>query len=178
MLLRAAADLAAAGELPVNVRFCCDGEEETGGHSIVDFLAEDERGADACVIFDSGYQERGKPAFNVATRGLVYFHVTLRTGARDLHSGMYGGAALNAVHALVHDARRRRSRATGGCPSRCGRGSPRRPTRSSRRGRRCGPAPRSSPRRARGRWTRPPPRSSTCARWSEPTCEVNGIVGG
>ena len=37
----------AEGELPVNVRFACDGEEETGGHSIVDFLAADERGADA-----------------------------------------------------------------------------------------------------------------------------------
>jgi acetylornithine deacetylase/succinyl-diaminopimelate desuccinylase-like protein len=101
MLLRAAADLAGEGALPVNVRFCCDGEEETGGHSIVEFLEADERGGDACVIFDSGYQERGKPAFNIATRGLVYFHLRLRSGDRDLHSGMYGGAALNAVHALV-----------------------------------------------------------------------------
>jgi acetylornithine deacetylase/succinyl-diaminopimelate desuccinylase-like protein len=101
MLLRAAADLAREGALPVNVRVCCDGEEETGGHSIVDFLAADKRGADAAVIFDSGYQEAGKPAFNIATRGLVYFHLKLRTGLRDLHSGMYGGAALNAVHALV-----------------------------------------------------------------------------
>ena len=47
MLLCAARELAAAGELPVNVRFCCDGEEETGGHSIVEFLEADERGADA-----------------------------------------------------------------------------------------------------------------------------------
>ena len=101
MLLTAARELAQTGELPVNVRFCCDGEEETGGHSIVDFLAEDERGADAAVIFDSGMIRRGLPAFNVATRGLAYFHVTLRTGERDLHSGMYGGAALNAAHALM-----------------------------------------------------------------------------
>ena len=101
MLLAAARELAQAGELPVNVRFCCDGEEETGGHSIVDYLAADERGADAAIIFDSGMIRRGLPAFNVATRGLVYFHLTLRTGERDLHSGMYGGAALNAVHALV-----------------------------------------------------------------------------
>src|SRR4051794_26580961 len=101
MLLSAARALAQEGELPVNVRFCCDGEEETGGHSIVDFLAADERGADAAIIFDSGMIRRGLPAFNVATRGLAYFHVTLRTGERDLHSGMYGGAALNAVHALV-----------------------------------------------------------------------------
>jgi acetylornithine deacetylase/succinyl-diaminopimelate desuccinylase-like protein len=88
MLLAAARDLARAGELPVNVRFCCDGEEETGGHSIVDFLASDDRGADAAVIFDSGMIRRDVPAFNIATRGLAYFHVTLRTGACDLHSGM------------------------------------------------------------------------------------------
>src|SRR4051812_19819453 len=101
MLLAATRDLARAGELPVNVRFCCDGEEETGGHSIVDFLASDDRGADAAVIFDSGMIRRDVPAFNIATRGLAYFHVTLRPGACDLHSGMYGGAALNAAHALV-----------------------------------------------------------------------------
>ena len=101
MLLAAARGLAQAGELPVNVRFCCDGEEETGGHSIVDFLEQDDRGADAAIIFDSGMIRRGLPAFNVATRGMAYFHVTLRTGVRDLHSGMYGGAALNAAHALI-----------------------------------------------------------------------------
>ena len=101
MLAKAATDLAAAGELPVNVRFACDSEEETGGHQIVDFLAADERGADAALIFDSGMTTRGVPEFAVATRGLVYFHVTLRTGERDLHSGLFGGAALNAVHALT-----------------------------------------------------------------------------
>jgi acetylornithine deacetylase/succinyl-diaminopimelate desuccinylase-like protein len=100
ILLKAAADLAAAGELPVNVRVTCDAEEESGGHQIVDFLAADERGGDAAIIFDSGMTKRGVPEFNVATRGLVYFHVVLRTGTRDLHSGVYGGAALNAVHAL------------------------------------------------------------------------------
>ena len=101
MLARAAADLAAAGELPVNVRFACDAEEETGGHQIVDFLAADERGADAALIFDSGMTTRGVPEFAVAVRGLVYFHLTVRTGDRDLHSGVFGSAALNATHALM-----------------------------------------------------------------------------
>jgi acetylornithine deacetylase/succinyl-diaminopimelate desuccinylase-like protein len=101
MLLSAARELALAGELPVNVRFCCDGEEETGGHSIVEYLEVDERGADAAIIFDSGMIRRDVPAFNVATRGMAYFHITIRTGERDLHSGMYGGAALNAAHALI-----------------------------------------------------------------------------
>jgi acetylornithine deacetylase/succinyl-diaminopimelate desuccinylase-like protein len=101
MQLKAAEELKARDALPVNLRICCDGEEETGGHSIVDFLAADERGADACVIFDAGMLKRGVPLFNVATRGLIYFHVRVRTGARDLHSGVFGGAALNALHALV-----------------------------------------------------------------------------
>jgi acetylornithine deacetylase/succinyl-diaminopimelate desuccinylase-like protein len=101
MLLKAAAELASADSLPVNIRFCCDGEEETGGHSIVEFLEADEQGADACVIYDSAMLRRDVPAFNVATRGLVYFHLRVTTGERDLHSGVYGGGALNALHALV-----------------------------------------------------------------------------
>ena len=105
MLLQAAAGLAAEGRLPVNVRFACDGEEETGGHSIVEFLEADERGADACVIFDSSMLARGVPCFNLSARGMAYFHVKLRTGARDLHSGMFGGAALNALHALTQTLR-------------------------------------------------------------------------
>lgn len=101
MMLAGARALAQAGTLPVNVRFACDGEEETGGHSIVEFLEADERGADAAVIFDSGMIREDVPAFNIATRGLVYFHIELSTGTTDLHSGIYGGAALNAAHALI-----------------------------------------------------------------------------
>jgi acetylornithine deacetylase/succinyl-diaminopimelate desuccinylase-like protein len=101
MLAKAATELAAAGDLPVNVRFACDSEEETGGHQIVDFLAADERGADAALIFDAGMTKRGTPEFAVGTRGLVYFHLTVRTGERDLHSGLFGGVALNAMHALT-----------------------------------------------------------------------------
>jgi acetylornithine deacetylase/succinyl-diaminopimelate desuccinylase-like protein len=101
MLLAAARELARAGELPVNVRFTCDGEEETGGHSIVEFIAADERGADAAVIFDGGMVARDVPAFDIAVRGMVYFHLDLRTGQRDLHSGIYGGAALNAGAAMI-----------------------------------------------------------------------------
>ena len=100
LLLKAVEVLARDGALPVNVRFACDGEEESGGRSIVEFLEADERGADACVIFDSDMIARGRPSFNVATRGLCYFHVRVRTGLRDLHSGIYGGSALNALNAL------------------------------------------------------------------------------
>ena len=101
LLLKAAALLAAEGALPVNVRFTCDGEEESGGHSIIDFLEADERGGDACVIFDGHMLAPGVPIFEISTRGIVYMHVRVRTGARDLHSGLYGGAALNAMHALM-----------------------------------------------------------------------------
>ncbi len=101
MLLEAARSLARENALPVNVRFACDGEEEVGGSSIADFLAADERGADACLIFDMSMIERDVPAFTIATRGLAYFHLELASGERDLHSGVYGGAALNALHALI-----------------------------------------------------------------------------
>ena len=102
MLLEAAGQLAAAGALPVNVRVVSDGEEEVGGQSIVQFLEGDERGADVCVIFDGGMENRNLPAISVATRGLAAFNLRVRTGARDLHSGMYGNSALNAIHALLH----------------------------------------------------------------------------
>jgi acetylornithine deacetylase/succinyl-diaminopimelate desuccinylase-like protein len=101
LLLKAATLLALEDALPVNVRIACDGEEEVGGHSIVDWIGEDERGADAAVIFDAHMPRRGRPAFYVATRGVCYFHVRVKTGERDLHSGSFGGAALSATHALL-----------------------------------------------------------------------------
>ncbi len=101
LLLKAAQLLADRGELPVNVRVAFDGEEETGGHSIVDFLESDDRDADACVIFDGHMPRVDLPAFYVGTRGLVFLRVTLRSAQRDLHSGLFGGAAMNAVHALM-----------------------------------------------------------------------------
>ncbi len=85
----------------MNVRFALDSEEEVGGQSIVEWVAADERGADAAIVFDGGLEKLGVPTFNTALRGLCYFHVTVRTGERDLHSGLFGGVALNALHALM-----------------------------------------------------------------------------
>jgi acetylornithine deacetylase/succinyl-diaminopimelate desuccinylase-like protein len=101
LLLKAATELARTGELPVNVRFLCDGEEEVIGTSAVEYLATDDRGADAAVVFDSGFHRRGMPVFNVATRGLCHYHLRVETAVHDLHSGVFGGAALNAAHALL-----------------------------------------------------------------------------
>jgi acetylornithine deacetylase/succinyl-diaminopimelate desuccinylase-like protein len=100
-MLKSVELMRADGSLPVNVRFACDGEEEIGGRSVIDWLEADERGADVAIVLDGGMVSRDVPAFTVGLRGICYFHVTVRTGDRDLHSGMYGGAALNALHALV-----------------------------------------------------------------------------
>ena len=101
ILLKAAQRLVEANALPVNLRFACDGEEEIGGHTIVDYLAVDDRGADAAIIFDGGMLGMDVPVVDLATRGLIAFDVKVSTGERDLHSGMYGGAALNAIHVLM-----------------------------------------------------------------------------
>jgi acetylornithine deacetylase/succinyl-diaminopimelate desuccinylase-like protein len=101
VLLKAVELLRAEAALPVNVRFACDGEEEVGGHSVVDWLAQDERGADAAIVLDGGMVARGVPGFTIGLRGVCYFHLVVRTGERDLHSGVYGGVALNALHALT-----------------------------------------------------------------------------
>ena len=101
MLLEATSLLARAGELPVNVRFVIDAEEEVGGHSAVDWVGEDTGAADVGLVLDGGYATETLPSFCTALRGICYFHVTVRTGERDLHSGMVGGAALAATHALM-----------------------------------------------------------------------------
>ena len=101
ILLKAAQQLVEANALPVNLRFACDGEEEIGGHTIVDYLAVDDRGANAAIIFDGGMLRRDVPVIDLSVRGLIAFDVKVRTGERDLHSGLYGGAALNAIHVLM-----------------------------------------------------------------------------
>jgi acetylornithine deacetylase/succinyl-diaminopimelate desuccinylase-like protein len=101
ILLKAAQKLVEANALPVNLRFACDGEEEIGGHTIVDYLETDEQPANAGIIFDGGMLRMDVPAFSLSTRGLIAFDLKVKTGERDLHSGMYGGAALNAIHVLM-----------------------------------------------------------------------------
>jgi acetylornithine deacetylase/succinyl-diaminopimelate desuccinylase-like protein len=100
-LVRSALDLSRDGELPVDVRFLLDCEEEIGGTSIVDYLEETAGSAQTCVIFDTAMLDDQTPVLSIATRGTLYLHVEVRTGDRDLHSGAYGGAALNALNVLV-----------------------------------------------------------------------------
>jgi acetylornithine deacetylase/succinyl-diaminopimelate desuccinylase-like protein len=99
-LLHVACALGSAGALPVNVRVLVEGEEETGGESVADWVRADERGADCAVVFDSGMVDERTPAITVGLRGLVQIDLEVRTAMRDLHSGVYGGSVLNALHAL------------------------------------------------------------------------------
>lgn len=101
MQLKAIEELLAEGRPPVTFRVVCDGEEETGGDAIVRFLGSDRGRVDACVVLDGWMKTRNTPEFVVATRGLVALDVEVSTGERDLHSGHYGGTALNAIHALA-----------------------------------------------------------------------------
>jgi acetylornithine deacetylase/succinyl-diaminopimelate desuccinylase-like protein len=99
-LLHVACELARAGELPVNVRVLVEGEEEAGGDSATQWLRADERGADAAIVFDSDMADEHTPAITIGLRGMVQAAITVRTAERDLHSGMYGGSVLNALHVL------------------------------------------------------------------------------
>lgn len=99
-LLHVACELAKAGKLPVHIRVLIEGAEETGSDDVGDWVRQDARGADAVIVFDSGMVDADRPALTLATRGMVFAHVEVRTGTQTAHSGMYGGAALNAFHAL------------------------------------------------------------------------------
>jgi acetylornithine deacetylase/succinyl-diaminopimelate desuccinylase-like protein len=101
ILLKAAQQLVEANALPVNLHFACDGEEEIGGTTIVDYLRTGSVDAQAGIIFDGGMVKVDVPEIELATRGLIGFDVSVMTGDRDMHSGMYGGAALNAIHVLM-----------------------------------------------------------------------------
>ena len=99
-LLHVACSMALAGELPVNVRVLVEGEEETGGGAVTQWVRCDERGADVAIVFDSGIPDPGTPAITVGLRGMVMLELRIRTAPRNLHSGLFGGSVLNALHVL------------------------------------------------------------------------------
>ncbi|HEX2274741.1 MAG TPA: M20/M25/M40 family metallo-hydrolase, partial [Acidimicrobiales bacterium] len=95
--------LATRGRLPVNVRFLVEGEEEVGSpHFEALLVAERERLAcDVVVVSDTDMWAPDVPSVCVGMRGLVAFHVDLRTAASDLHSGLFGGAVPNSAHLIA-----------------------------------------------------------------------------
>jgi acetylornithine deacetylase/succinyl-diaminopimelate desuccinylase-like protein len=91
------------GKLPVNLKFLVEGEEEIGGKSISAFVPENREKlkADVALVSDTALYAEGVPTLCIGLRGLVYMEVEAKGPGRDLHSGLYGGAAPNAVYGLV-----------------------------------------------------------------------------
>jgi acetylornithine deacetylase/succinyl-diaminopimelate desuccinylase-like protein len=91
------------GTLPVNVKFLIEGEEEVGGESIAKYVAEnpEKLKADVALVSDTALYAEGVPTLCIGLRGLVYMEVEATGAMRDLHSGLYGGAAPNAVFGLI-----------------------------------------------------------------------------
>ena len=94
-----------APHLPVNLTVVIEGEEESGRSvldSYLDAHPEDDRfHADVVVIADTGNVRLGVPTLTTTLRGIVVVDVTLRTLAKEIHSGMYGGPAPDAFMALT-----------------------------------------------------------------------------
>lgn len=99
-------------ELPVNVRFVFEGEEEVGSTNLAPFIREhrDRLAADIVLISDTALFGSGTPSITYGLRGLAYVEVSVKGPNRDLHSGVYGGAVENPLNVLaeliagLHDA--------------------------------------------------------------------------
>lgn len=87
---------------PVNLKFILEGEEESGSASLPGFIRthKSELSADVVVISDSSLFAPGIPSVTYGLRGMTYVEITLTGPDRDLHSGTYGGAIHNPIHAL------------------------------------------------------------------------------
>ena len=95
--------LATRGELPINLKFVFEGEEESSSIHLDPWL-EANRGrlaADLAVISDSGFFDGNLPAITVGLRGIAYVQIDVTGAPIDLHSGSYGGAVQNPVNALA-----------------------------------------------------------------------------
>jgi acetylornithine deacetylase/succinyl-diaminopimelate desuccinylase-like protein len=100
------------GELPVNLIFLFEGEEEIGSPNLADFLRRhrEELACDVIAISDTGMVAPGVPTLGYGLRGIACCEVRVKGPARDLHSGLFGGAVANPAAAMarlvasMHDA--------------------------------------------------------------------------
>ncbi|MBI5208836.1 MAG: M20/M25/M40 family metallo-hydrolase [Elusimicrobia bacterium] len=97
-----AAHLRTASDLPVNIKILVEGEEEIGSRSLEAFVKRHAKrlSADAIVIHDTGNLDTGAPSVTTSLRGLVAFDVTVRSSAKPVHSGVWGGPVPDPVQAL------------------------------------------------------------------------------
>jgi acetylornithine deacetylase/succinyl-diaminopimelate desuccinylase-like protein len=91
------------GALPIRITILFEGEEESGSPSLKPFLEAnaEELKADFALVCDTGMWDTDTPAIAAALRGLVGEEITVTAADRDLHSGLYGGAAANPIHILT-----------------------------------------------------------------------------
>lgn len=96
--------LAINGELPCNVIFLLEGEEEIGSPHIAEFVRAhaDKLKADLVVTSDGPLHESGLPIITFGVRGVASFELRAKTAKRDVHSGNFGGVVPNAIWKLVH----------------------------------------------------------------------------
>jgi acetylornithine deacetylase/succinyl-diaminopimelate desuccinylase-like protein len=91
------------GSFPVGLTVLLEGEEENGSTNLPAFVEANraELKADLALVCDTGQWDRMTPAITTSLRGLVYEEMTVRAADRDLHSGLFGGAAQNPIHILA-----------------------------------------------------------------------------
>ena len=90
-------------QLPCNIKFMIEGEEEVGSNNLVDFVKENKKKLqnDVILISDTGMIAKDVPSITTGLRGLSYVEVEVTGPNRDLHSGLYGGAVANPINILT-----------------------------------------------------------------------------